>query len=119
MERRLVALVGTKGEICMNRFFMSGVAVLIIALTLIGCSKTGDDAKEKIYDVKGKVVAVDVENKEVTLDHEEIAGHMTAMKMRFPVENAKLLEGIKAGDQVHGKLKNKDGKDTVIELMKH
>jgi len=119
MERRLVALLGTKGEICMNRLFMSGVAVLIIALTLIGCSKTGDGAKERIYDVKGKVVAVDPEMKEVTLDHEEIPGHMKAMKMPFSVENAKLLEGIKAGDQVHGKLKSKDGKNTIIELMKH
>jgi Cu/Ag efflux protein CusF len=103
----------------MKRFCILGVAMLMVVLTLTGCSRTGADAQEKIYDVKGKVVAVDLEKKEVTLDHEEIPGHMTAMKMPFPVENANLLEGIKAGDQVHGKLKNKDGKNTIIELMKH
>ena len=103
----------------MKRFCMFGFAMLTIALMLTGCSRTGDDAKEKIYDVKGKVVAVDVEKKVMTLDHEEIPGHMQAMKMPFPVENAKLLEGVKAGDQVHGKFKFKDGNRTIFELMKH
>jgi len=96
-----------------------GFALFLIPWTLTGCTKSGNDAKEKTYDVKGKVVAVDVEKKEVTLDHEEIPGLMKAMKMPFAVESAKVLEGIKTGDQVHGRLKVKDGKNTIIELMKH
>jgi Cu/Ag efflux protein CusF len=103
----------------MNRFCIFGVAMMIVVWTVPGCSNTGDDAKEKVYEVKGKVVAVDVERKEVTLDHEAIPGHMQAMKMPFPVENARLLEGVKAGDQVHGKFKFKDGNRTIFELMKH
>jgi protein SCO1/2 len=98
---------------------MFGFTIFIAGLMLTGCSKTEGDVKEKIYDVKGKVVAVDAEKKEVTLDHEEIPGFMKAMKMPFAVENAKVLDGIKAGDQIHGRLKVKDGKNTIIELMKH
>ena len=93
--------------------------VLIVPLFLIGCQSGSDSAKAKIYDVKGKVMLVDMEKKEVTLDHEAIPGLMGAMKMSFKVENAKTLEGIKAGDEVHGKLKVTDGNQTITELMKH
>jgi hypothetical protein len=35
---------------------------------------------------------------------------MQGMTMEFAVQNAKLLEGLKAGDQVHGRLKVESGK---------
>ena len=44
---------------------------------------------------------------------------MGAMKMPFKVENAKVLDGINAGDKIHGRLKVKDGQQTITELMKH
>jgi Cu/Ag efflux protein CusF len=44
---------------------------------------------------------------------------MGAMTMPFDVENAKLLDGLKAGDQVHGKLKVQGSNYTLVELMKH
>ena len=95
-----------------------GLFVVLAALTIAGC-KSGDEGTVKTYDVHGKVMSVDLEKKEVTLDHEAIPGLMGAMKMPFAVENAKVLEGIKAGDQIHGKLQVKDGKQTITELMKH
>lgn len=93
--------------------------VVCVSLAIAGCTNSGDSAKVKMYDVHAKVVSVDVEKKEVTLDHEAIPGLMGAMKMPFAVENAKVLEGIKAGDQIHGKLRVKDGQQTITELMKH
>jgi protein SCO1/2 len=84
-----------------------------------GCSKSDQPAKDKMYDVKGKVVTVNVEKGKVTLDHEAIPGLMGAMTMPFDVENAKLLDGLKAGDQVHGKLKVQGSNYTLVELMKH
>lgn len=103
----------------MKRLSLLAFVLLVMSLTVAGCTRSGDDGKEKIYDVKGKVVAVDVEKKEVTLDHEAIPGLMGAMKMPFQVENTKTLEGLKAGDEVHGRLKVKNGTRTIIELMKH
>jgi protein SCO1/2 len=93
---------------------------LLVALVLAGCQNgsKGTRDKDKQYDVKAKVVAVDMDKKTVTLDHEDIPGLMKAMEMKFPVENAKMLEGIKPGDEVHGKLKVKSGDNMITELHK-
>ena len=98
------------------------VVVGLLAI-LAGCqsqsgSATGKDAG-KVYDIKGKVVAVDAEKKTVTLDHEDIPGLMKAMKMDFKVEDEKILAGLKAGDAVHGKLKADGGNYVVTSLEKH
>ncbi len=93
---------------------------LLAALILPGCQDKPDATKEqaKVYDVKAKVVAVDLDKKTVTLDHEDIPGLMKAMEMKFPVEVAKILEGIKPGDAVEGKLQVKSGTNTITELRK-
>jgi protein SCO1/2 len=108
----------------MVRWFL--LLVLIGLFAVAGCSKQSNTPgaskdKEKIYDVHGKVMAIQADPKEpkVKLDHEAIPGVMDAMKMWFHVENAKLLEGIKEGDQVHGRFKMPDGKYVITELMKH
>jgi Cu/Ag efflux protein CusF len=92
--------------------------VLSVPGMIAGC-KSGGDAKEKIYDVKGKVVAVDLDKKKITLAHEDIPGLMSAMTMAFDLEDAKVVEGLKADDPVQGKLKVKDGKYIIVELKKH
>lgn len=91
----------------------------VASFSFVGCtSSTGEKDKEKIYDIKGKVISTDAEKKSIRLDHEDIPGFMAAMEMPFDVESVKLLEGLKAGDQVQGKLKVKSGKYTLIELQK-
>ena len=95
------------------------VLVLMIALFggfASGCGKGGGD-KEKIYDIKGKVVSLDAEKKTVRLDHEAIPGYMKAMEMNFDVADAKILEGLKPGDRVRGKLKRTEG-PVITELHK-
>lgn len=105
----------------MNGFRWLWLPLLLVALVLAGCQngKDGTRDKDKQYDVKAKVVAVDIDKKTVTLDHEDIPGLMKAMEMKFSVEDAKVLEGIKPGDEVHGKLKVKSGNNyTITELRK-
>jgi Cu/Ag efflux protein CusF len=100
------------------RFSLPMIVVLsLLPVAAVGCTKRNED-KDKVYDIKGKVVAVDASKNKVTLDHEDIPGLMKAMQMPFSVENAKALEGIKAGDQVHGKLKVKGSDYIIMELMK-
>ncbi len=93
---------------------------LLVFLVLAGCQNSTDTAKEKekLYDVKAKVVAVDMDKPTVTLDHEDIPGLMKAMKMDFIAENPKVLEGIKAGDEVQGRTKSKSGYLILTELQK-
>jgi protein SCO1/2 len=99
------------------------VGGLFFVSFLVGCSGSATEAPkssaEKVYDVKGKVVTVNSEKSEVTLDHEDIPGLMRAMKMSFKVGDPKLLQGLQAGDQVEGKLKKDAAGYTLTQLEKH
>jgi Cu/Ag efflux protein CusF len=104
----------------LTRLF-TALAALGLTLALAGCqTQTGTAPKDqaKLYDVKGKVVAVDPTKQTVTLDHEDIPGLMKAMRMEFKVADPKLLDGLAAGDSVQGKLKVQSGDDTLTELTK-
>jgi Cu/Ag efflux protein CusF len=103
----------------MKALRMLGFAVLLTVFALAGCSqKSGQDSAAKIYDIKGKVVAIRPDREGVTLDHEDIPGLMKGMKMEFLVEDARVLEGLEVGDQVQGKLKVESGSQMITELKK-
>lgn len=80
-------------------------------------SAAGATAQE--YDFKAKVVEVAADKQSVKLDHEAIpAIDMMAMKMNYRVESPKVLEGIKPGDQVKGRLKKAGDGYVVTSLQK-
>jgi Cu/Ag efflux protein CusF len=58
---------------------------------------------------EGKIVAIDLENAEITLDHGDIPGLMEAMTMPFPVSDPKLLEGLQVGQQVEFEVEHRGG----------
>lgn len=105
------------------------LALLMLgSLVLAGCTpketapKGGDGQKapvEKQYAIKGKVVDVNLAKPSVRLDHEEIKGLMKGMEMEFDVQDRKVLEGLRPGDQVHGHLKVTDGRSVIVHLEKH
>jgi Cu/Ag efflux protein CusF len=94
----------------------------MILLVLAGCAggppggHTGLAAGE--YEIKGKVVAVDPGKPAVTLDHEDIPGLMKGMEMEFGVSDPKVVEGLKPGDQVHGRLRKSDSGYVITRLEK-
>ena len=96
-----------------QRLSVAGVVGLVLALT--GCqNQSGSPTQDG-----AKVVAVDPAKKTVELDHEAIPElQMKAMKMEYPVADPKLLEGLKAGDSVQGKVKAESGKYTITNLEK-
>ena len=87
--------------------------VLLIPFAAGGCGKKTQE--ENAYVIKGKVTALDPAGKEVTLDHEDIPGRMKAMEMPFKVADGKILEGLKVGDLVSGKLSKEN---VILELRK-
>jgi protein SCO1/2 len=96
------------------------LAVLAMPLVLAGCQ--GSQSKgppEKQYPLKGKVIAVNPDKPSIKIEHEDIPGLMQGMTMEFAVPNANLLEGLKVGDQVHGRMKVESGKYIITELQKH
>jgi protein SCO1/2 len=97
--------------------------VLFVPMVLVGCTssepKPADRAAVKEYSVKGKVVALEPEKPALKLDHEDIPGLMKAMQMEFRVQDAKLLEGLRPGDEVQGKLRVESGSYIITQLEKH
>src|SRR5207253_8439024 len=85
----------------------AGISVLIflvcVVAMLAGCRRR-HAANEKRYDIKGKVVAVDKNDRTATIFHEDIVGYMPAMTMPFKIKNDADLEMIKPGDQITGTL---------------
>ncbi|MDX6288406.1 MAG: hypothetical protein QOH42_205 [Blastocatellia bacterium] len=61
-------------------------------------------ANEKRYPIKGKVVAVDTNDRTITISHDDIVGYMPAMTMPFKIKNDADLQMVKPGDQVTGTL---------------
>lgn len=106
------------------RFAVLPIAVTVAAVVLVGCqnpsgsSAPSKSASAKVYDVTGKVVSLDPAKKVVTLDHEDIPGFMKAMTMEFPVADAKLLDGMKAGDAVRGTITADGGSYAITSLAK-
>jgi protein SCO1/2 len=77
----------------MSRF---GVIALAVA-ALAACSRAPEP---KQYELKGQVLGIKAEQREVLIKHEDIKGFMPGMTMPFKVEDAGLLQGLQAGDLV-------------------
>jgi Cu/Ag efflux protein CusF len=96
------------------------LAVLAIPVVFAGCKVSESKGPaEKQYPIQGKVIAVNPDKPSIKLEHGDIPGLMQGMTMDFAVHNAKLLEGIKVGDQVRGRMKVESGKYILTELEKH
>lgn len=76
------------------------IAVLGACVLLNGCQR----APDRRFDVKGKVVSVDKEHRQVTMAHEEIKGFMDAMTMPFNVKEDWALDAFETGQTVEATL---------------
>ena len=72
-----------------------GIVVALVAV--VACSRAPEP---KQYELKGQVLGVKPEAREVLIKHEDILGFMPGMTMPFKVREAKLIEGLRPGDLV-------------------
>ncbi len=107
----------------------SGSVILpILCVSLCGCSKptaqrteiqapaavpeasggsrraAGPAEELKEFTLVGEVKKVEKETREITIRHEKIAGFMDAMTMPFRIDDQAVLDELRPGDQVEGKL---------------
>ena len=68
---------------------------IVLTLAAAGCSRAPEPRR---FDVRGQILAVDVERQEVLVKHDDIEGFMPAMTMPYRVEDPALLEGRQPGD---------------------
>src|SRR5215471_11400884 len=84
-----------------SKAFFYFLVMLVLATAACGPRRS---ANEKRYPIKGKVVAVDENDRTATIQHEDIPGYMPGMTMPFKIKNDADLEMLKPGDEVTGTL---------------
>jgi protein SCO1 len=84
--------------------------VVISSTILCGCVRSSH------YELRGQVLAVDRDRQEITIKHGDIQGLMPGMTMPFKVSDAKLLDGVQAGDIVKATLVVKDATGYLSSL---
>ena len=80
-------------------------------------SPVAGGAEVKSYEIRGRIAAIAEDRRTVTLDHEEVPGLMPAMKMDYRVDDAAVLRGLAAGDQVHGRFDVRPGPQYVVTSL--
>jgi cytochrome c6 len=73
---------------------------------------------KQIYKAVGVVKLIDLANGKITIDHEDIAGYMSAMQMNEAVGDKSILETIKIGDKVNFEIERTGEKIVIINLIK-
>ncbi len=86
-------------------------AAFLIALTLLVLSCSGSEKSkplsepgEKLYTLKGKILARDAADNTLRVDHEAIPGFMEAMVMDYSVRGAKVTELPPDGSRIEARL---------------
>jgi protein SCO1 len=74
-------------------------SLICIAIAGFSC-RPRRPANEKHYELKGKVVAVNVNEHTITISHEDIVGYMPGMTMPFKTKDEPSLNICAPGDQV-------------------
>src|SRR5262245_59239302 len=74
--------------------------VLVLSAVLAAGTACRQATPEKQYELKGQILAMAPERREVTIRHQEIKGLMMGMTMPFTVRDSALLEGKAPGDLV-------------------
>ncbi|MDD2342330.1 MAG: copper-binding protein [Tolumonas sp.] len=76
------------------------------------------DQSQKTYPLNGRVVAVDAANQQVTLEHDAVTElNWPAMTMPFKVADAKLLQGLQAGQTIMAMFTANEGAaPTIVSL---
>src|SRR5678815_4284957 len=89
---------------------------ILAALGLTSCKpkERVRSATEKHYDLKGKVVVVDKEQRRLTIAHEDIKDYMNSMTMPFNVKDDWVYEIAAPGNQITATL-IVDGTDSWLE----
>lgn len=83
--------------------------LLVLALALLACSaeekaRPLSEPGEKLYTLKGKIVARDAADNTLRVDHEAIPGFMEAMTMDYSIRGAKVAQMPPDGTPVEAKL---------------
>lgn len=92
-----------------QQWLPAAVLLLAAACMLVGCHHTAatnqaTDPNIKSYDLRGKIVSVDVPSGVVAVDSEAIPGFMDAMTMSYQLKDKSVATELHPGDHITAKL---------------
>jgi protein SCO1/2 len=92
---------------------------LLGTLVIVACSRSAPVTGPKRYPLRGTIVQVDVAERKLTIDHQDIPGFMPAMTMEFVVleKDAALLKEIGPGDAVTASLVVPDSRYWIEDIV--
>lgn len=97
---------------------LRSVLVLLACTVLAGSAcQPRRSANEKRYELKGKVVAVNLSEHTITISHEDIVGYMPAMTMPFKTMDLASLNIVAPGDQLTATLVVDDVSSWIEEIV--
>lgn len=88
------------------------------AALLVLTAACGGAEPAKQYPLRGQVLAVNVEQQQLTVRHEDIPGLMPGMTMSFPVVSADLLEGREPGELIVATLEVSDALGQLVTIAR-
>lgn len=92
--------------------------LMVAVLFASACSGGGGASEAKTYRSMAVIKAVETKDNKLTLDHEDIPGYMAPMTMTWPVSDAAMLAGLKAGDKVEFEIIRNGSDVTITKCVK-
>jgi len=86
--------MGLKRAKSSPHYFGCTIALLLVVCTFPGCGRT------KKFHIEGQVVSKSVSTREITVNHEDIPGFMSAMTMPYRVRDETVFPELQAGDKI-------------------
>jgi protein SCO1/2 len=98
----------------------AGAIASSLALThrAAGPVRRANAAATRTFQVNGRIREITPATKTVTITHEAIPDYMPAMTMPLQVKDASLLDGLRAGDEIHFELSVTDDDSWISHLEK-
>ena len=100
---------------------MKRALVALFAIAALACARTEKPLSvpgEKLYALRGKIVARDANDNTLRIDHEAIPGFMEAMTMDYSVRGAKVAELPPDGTRITAKLHVTDNAYWLTDVAK-
>jgi len=86
------------------RAALPAVFFFLLLLALAPSCRSGTANRTRTYQAIGRIVSIAPDGESVTIQHEDIAGYMSAMTMGFPVRDPGILDGLAPDDRVRFEL---------------
>jgi Cu/Ag efflux protein CusF len=112
----------------MNRFHLK-IAFLVVSVALFFACQSNESnqtdanlltktSEKQVYRAVGIIKHIDADAVKLTIDHEDIAGYMSAMKMDFEVIKIISINNFKIGDKIEFELERTGEKLLVTKITK-